>query len=100
MLVEEETSSDDAKRSKSHGDIFQAALDRLGGMDAANAIVVGDTPYGAQAARNVGLRTIGILCGGYAEHGLLLDVMGSIPRRTRAGSLTGTQNILSSFPSA
>ena len=70
-LVEEETSSDDAERSKPYGDIFQAVLERLGGMDPADAIVVGDTPYDAQAARKVGLRTIGVLCGGFPEHGLL-----------------------------
>ena len=66
-LVAEETSSDDAERSKPHGDIFQAALDRLPGIDPSEAIVVGDTPYDAEAAHKVGLRTIGVLCGGFPE---------------------------------
>ena len=66
-LVEEQTSSDDAERSKPHGDIFEAALDRLGGLDPAAAIVVGDTPYDAQAATKAGLRTIGVLSGGFPE---------------------------------
>ncbi len=66
-LVETETSSDDAERSKPHGDIFQAALDRMPGIDPADAIVVGDTPYDAQAAEKVGLRTIGVLSGGFSE---------------------------------
>ena len=66
-LVETETSADDAERSKPHGDIFQAALDRLPGVDPADAIVIGDTPYDAQAAEKVGLRTIGVLSGGFSE---------------------------------
>ena len=66
-LVEAATSSDDAERSKPHGDIFQAALDRLGDVDPSEAIVIGDTPYDAEAAGKVGLRTIGVLGGGFPE---------------------------------
>lgn len=66
-LVAEETSSDDAEKSKPHGDIFQAALDRLPGVAPAEAVVVGDTPYDAEAAAKVGIRTVGVLCGGFAE---------------------------------
>ena len=66
-LLEAETSSDDAENSKPHPDIFEAALDRLGGIAAVDAIAVGDTPYDAQAAGKAGLRTIGLLCGGWPE---------------------------------
>jgi HAD superfamily hydrolase (TIGR01509 family) len=66
-LVDAETSSDDAEKSKPHPDIFEAALDRLGGIRAVDAIAVGDTPYDAQAAGKAGLRTIGLLCGGWPE---------------------------------
>ena len=69
-IVEEETSSDDAERSKPAGDIFQAALDRIGGIDLKDVVVVGDTPYDAIAAGKVGLRTIGVLCGGFPEKDL------------------------------
>jgi len=31
---------------------------------------VGDTPYDAQAAGKIGLRTIGLLCGGWPEREL------------------------------
>jgi HAD superfamily hydrolase (TIGR01509 family) len=65
-LVDEETSADDAAKSKPHPDIFKAALDRLGAT-ASEAIVVGDSPYDAQAAGKIGLRTIGVLCGGFPE---------------------------------
>jgi HAD superfamily hydrolase (TIGR01509 family) len=62
--IDEETSADDAAKSKPHPDIFKAALDRLG-VAASEAIVVGDSPYDAQAAGKIGLRTIGVLCGGF-----------------------------------
>lgn len=64
-LVEEETSADDADKSKPHPDIFEAALERLGDIEAHEAIVVGDTPYDAEAAGKINLRTIGVLCGGF-----------------------------------
>lgn len=69
-LLEAETSSDDAEKSKPHPDIFEAALDRLDGVAPADAIAVGDTPYDAQAAGKAGLRTIGMLCGGWPEEKL------------------------------
>ena len=64
-LVDEETSADDAEKSKPHPDIFEAALERLGDVNARDAIVVGDTPYDAEAAGKLGLTTIGVLCGGF-----------------------------------
>jgi HAD superfamily hydrolase (TIGR01509 family) len=66
-LVDAETSSDDAEKSKPHPDIFEAALEHLEGIRAVDAIAVGDTPYDAQAAGKAGLRTIGLLCGGWPE---------------------------------
>src|SRR4051812_40568318 len=69
-LVEEETSADDADKSKPHPDIFEAALSQLGGVEPSDAIVVGDTPYDAEAARKAGLKTIGLLSGGFPEEDL------------------------------
>ncbi|HJU04343.1 MAG TPA: HAD family hydrolase [Nitrospiraceae bacterium] len=66
-LVEEETSSDDAKRSKPHPDIFHAALDKLVPLKPDQILAVGDTPYDAEAAGKAGLKTIGMLCGGHSE---------------------------------
>jgi len=66
-LVEEETSADDAEKSKPHPDIFEAALDALGDVRAGEALVVGDTPYDAEAAGKINLRTVGVLCGGFPE---------------------------------
>jgi HAD superfamily hydrolase (TIGR01549 family) len=66
-LVEEETSKDDVERSKPHPDIFASALEKLGRPDAREVVVVGDTPYDAEAAGKLSLRTIGVLCGGFPE---------------------------------
>ena len=69
-LVEEETSADDAEKSKPHPDIFEAALERLGDVRPSEAVVVGDTPYDAQAAGKAGVKTIGLLSGGFPEEDL------------------------------
>jgi HAD superfamily hydrolase (TIGR01549 family) len=69
-LVEEEASADDAEKSKPHPDIFEAALEQLGDIEPSDAIVIGDTPYDAEAARKAGVRTIGVLSGGFPEEDL------------------------------
>ena len=66
-LVEVETSSDDAKKSKPHPDIFEAAIARLGrDLPLDHIIVVGDSPHDAEAAKRAGLKTVGVLCGGFS----------------------------------
>lgn len=69
--LETQTSSDDAEKSKPHPDIFQAALKGLGNPDPSTVIVVGDTPYDAEAAGKAGLRTVGVLCGGFSAGELM-----------------------------
>jgi HAD superfamily hydrolase (TIGR01509 family) len=66
-LVDAETSADDVEKSKPHPDIFAVALDRLGKMVPTMAIIIGDSPYDAEAARKIGLRAIGLLSGGFPE---------------------------------
>jgi HAD superfamily hydrolase (TIGR01549 family) len=66
-LIEEETSADDAARSKPHPDIFAAVLEKLRHPTSAEVLVVGDTPYDAEAAGKLGLQTVGVLCGGFPE---------------------------------
>jgi len=69
-LLDSHTSSDDAERSKPHPDIFLAALQKLGDVDRARVLVVGDTPYDARAAGKAGLAVIGVLCGGFPANDL------------------------------
>ncbi len=65
-LVDVATSSEDAEQSKPAPDIFQVALKKLE-LAGAHAVAIGDTPYDAEAAGKAGIRTIGMLCGGFAE---------------------------------
>ena len=70
-LVDHSTSSDDAERSKPYPDIFSAAMARLGKPAPHQVIVVGDTPYDAQAAWAIGLKCIGVLSGGWPAEALM-----------------------------
>ena len=69
-LLAGETSADDVEKSKPHPDIFAAALKEVGNPPVTEVIVVGDTPYDAEAAGKLNLRTIGVLCGGWTEEEL------------------------------
>lgn len=67
-LVEVETSSGDAKRSKPHPDIFEAALERLhGDVPKSEVVIVGDSPHDAEGAKRAGIRCVGVLSGGFPE---------------------------------
>lgn len=65
-LVDITTSSDDVDESKPAPDIFEIVLKKLK-IDDADAIAIGDTPYDAEAAGKAGVRTVGVLCGGFTE---------------------------------
>src|SRR5213082_588230 len=59
-------SSDDAEHSKPDPDIFLAACHHSG-VDPEDALIVGDSPYDAEAGRKAGSHVIGVLCGGFPE---------------------------------
>jgi HAD superfamily hydrolase (TIGR01549 family) len=66
-LVDASTTKDDAEHSKPFPDIFRSALSKISPLRAKDAVVVGDSPFDAQAAAKLGLRTVGVLCGGFPE---------------------------------
>ena len=68
-LLDAETTASDVESSKPCPDVFEAALDQAK-TEAAHALVIGDTPYDAIAARRAGLRSVGVLCGGFPEDDL------------------------------
>ena len=70
QLIDGLTTADDAAHSKPCPDIFQAALKKLAPIPAADTLVIGDTPYDAEAAAGAGLRTIGVRCGGFPDEDL------------------------------
>jgi HAD superfamily hydrolase (TIGR01509 family) len=65
-LMDASTSSDDAEESKPEPDIVLAALKRAK-VKAAEAIMVGDTPYDVEAATRAGVRIIGFRSGGWGD---------------------------------
>lgn len=69
-LVDAATTTSEVESSKPEPDIFKVTLDKLGDIAPEDVIVVGDTPYDAEAAAKVNLRTIGVLCGGFPEEHL------------------------------
>jgi phosphoglycolate phosphatase-like HAD superfamily hydrolase len=58
------------KHEKPHPDLVQVALERCGGVPPARAVMVGDTPYDAIAARRAGASAVGVLTGGFSERDL------------------------------
>lgn len=69
-LLKTETTSEDVEQSKPHPDIFRVAMKRLGNVRPRDCVVVGDSPYDAQAARKARIRAVGFLCGGFPENKL------------------------------
>jgi HAD superfamily hydrolase (TIGR01509 family) len=63
---EQQTDSDDAEHSKPDPDIVQAALGKLG-LPSSRCVMIGDTPYDAEAARRSGVAFIGVRCGGWSD---------------------------------
>jgi HAD superfamily hydrolase (TIGR01549 family) len=68
-LVSAALTSDDIDESKPAPDVFEAALDRIG-VAAHEALAIGDSPFDAIAAARAGVRTIGLLCGGFPREAL------------------------------
>jgi HAD superfamily hydrolase (TIGR01509 family) len=68
-LVDEEATASDAKESKPEPDIFSVALKKVG-VSADRAVAFGDTPYDAEAACKIGIRVIGVTCGGWKRDDL------------------------------
>ena len=68
-LVDTRTTAGDAEATKPEPEIFAVALARLG-LPETDVVVVGDSPYDAEAAGKLGLRTVGVLCGGFPSDDL------------------------------
>lgn len=61
------TSADEVEHSKPEPDIFAAALAKVAPVTAAEAMMIGDTPYDAIGASRVGIATIGLRSGGFPD---------------------------------
>jgi HAD superfamily hydrolase (TIGR01549 family) len=70
-LIEEETNADDAEEAKPEPDIFLAAFDKLKNIKKENVLIIGDTPFDAEAATKANLKIIGVLSGGWTREKLI-----------------------------
>lgn len=66
-IVRATTSGDDVAGTKPAPDIFATALAKIAPLDAADVVVVGDTPYDVEAAAKCGIRTIALRSGGFSD---------------------------------
>lgn len=65
-LLDEATTSSDAKDSKPSPDIVQAALKKIN-MEPNQALMIGDTPYDIESANKAGVNVIAVRCGGFDD---------------------------------
>ncbi|MBS2034487.1 HAD family hydrolase [bacterium] len=68
-LLQQKTSSADARKSKPDPDIVAVALSRLG-LKAEEVIMVGDTPYDLEAAARLGVASMAFLTGIWSRNEL------------------------------
>ncbi|HEX8554126.1 MAG TPA: HAD family phosphatase [Sphingomonas sp.] len=65
-LVAARTTSDDVSATKPAPDIFATACQKVG-VDPADAVVIGDTPYDIEGATAAGIRTVAVRSGGFSN---------------------------------
>ena len=68
QLADAWTTSADVEATKPEPDLIRAALEKAGG---GKAVMVGDSTWDCIAAKRAGLKTIGVLTGGFSEQELL-----------------------------
>jgi HAD superfamily hydrolase (TIGR01549 family) len=67
-VVDGWTTSADVEATKPEPDLIQAALEKSG---AGTAVMIGDSTWDVEAAKNAGIETIALLTGGFSERELL-----------------------------
>jgi HAD superfamily hydrolase (TIGR01509 family) len=68
-LVDGWTDSGDVERTKPEPDLLLAALEKSG-ADPGDAVMIGDSTWDCRAAERAGVRSIGVLTGGFSEQEL------------------------------
>ncbi len=92
-LIEAQTTADDVEKSKPVPDVFTAALAKLDGITAAEALIVGDTRFDFEAAGKGGFRAIGVTCGGTDER-VLREAGAAVIYRDPADLLASYDNLI------
>jgi HAD superfamily hydrolase (TIGR01549 family) len=65
-LLQAQTTSSDADQSKPAPDIVQVALEQIG-LPAEAVLMLGDSPYDIEAARQAGVGVVAVRCGGFSD---------------------------------
>ncbi|HEX2915892.1 MAG TPA: HAD family hydrolase [Chloroflexia bacterium] len=65
-LLQQKTSSNEANESKPDPDIVNVALKKIG-LPAAQAVMIGDTPYDIEAAARASVPTVAVRSGGWSD---------------------------------
>ena len=63
-LADDWTTSADVEATKPEPDLVMAAVEKAGGGE---AVMIGDSTWDCEAAKRAGLKTIGVLTGGFSE---------------------------------
>jgi HAD superfamily hydrolase (TIGR01549 family) len=66
-LADAWTTSSDVDATKPEADLVVAAMRKVGNL---SAVMIGDTPWDVEAAQRAGVKTIGVLTGGFSEQEL------------------------------
>jgi phosphoglycolate phosphatase-like HAD superfamily hydrolase len=69
-LVDAAACGDDVQHGKPNSSLVDVVLLRAGHIPPEDAIMIGDTPYDAMAARRAGVSAIGMLSGGFSKQEL------------------------------
>jgi HAD superfamily hydrolase (TIGR01509 family) len=68
-LADDWTDSSDVEKTKPEPDLLLAALDKVG-AEAKDAVMIGDSVWDCRAAERAGVRSVGVLTGGFSEQEL------------------------------
>jgi HAD superfamily hydrolase (TIGR01509 family) len=68
-LIDDSTTADDVAHTKPCPDIFDTARRKVG-VEASDALVIGDTPYDIAAAKAAGMATVAVRSGGFTDEQL------------------------------
>ena len=68
-LIDGITCGEDVEKGKPSPELVRLVAERLG-IDPSRAVMTGDTPYDAQAARAAGVSALGVLTGGFSDRAL------------------------------
>jgi phosphoglycolate phosphatase-like HAD superfamily hydrolase len=65
------TCGEDIRKGKPHPELFYQTLREFGSLEPSRVLAAGDTPFGAMAAKSLGIRALGVLTGVFSSEDLM-----------------------------